>query len=130
MVEVIEGRVRTVPYPSATYHTGPLVHIHHIERVVHGNSIAIKVFGEMKIAAGEYVYAREMMLNTLEVLTLTPEVPLNNGLGYMAQKHVHAKSEYDNYASVDVYDDASNWQSAGTGPTDGSIWLNFIALGE
>ena len=130
MVEVIVGRVRTIPYPADTQYTGPLVHIHHIERVVHGNSIALKVFGEMKIAAGEYVYARELKLNTLQVLVLTPEVPLNNGLGYMAQKYVYHKGEYDNYASIDVYDDASAWQNPGTGPTDGSIWLNFIALGE
>jgi len=130
MMEIIPGRVRTVPYPADTEKTGPLIHIHHVERSVHGNGVAIKVYGEMKIAAGEYVYARELKLNTLEVLLLTPELDKNNTIGYMAQKYIHNKGEYDNYASIDIYADDGTWQSPGTGPTDGSIWLNFIALGE
>jgi len=107
-----------------------LIHIHNVERHVHGNSISIKIFGEMKIAAGQYVYAREFKLNTLQVLLLTPELHTNNGLGYMAQKFIYHKGELDNYASIDIYDDASNWQSPGTGPVDGSIWLDFEAKGE
>lgn len=129
-MEIIEGKVRTVPYPADTEHTGPLIHIHYIERTVHGNGIAIKVYGEMKIAAGEYVYARELKLNTLQVLLLTPELDTNNTIGYMAQKYVHNKGELDNYASIDIYADDGTWQAPGTGPTDGSIWLNFLALGE
>jgi len=130
MMEIITGKVRTVPYPADTKKTVPLIHIHHVERSVHGNGVAIKVYGEMKIAAGEYVYARELKLNTLEVLLLTPELDKNNTIGYMAQKYIHNKGEYDNYASIDIYADDGTWQSPGTGPTDGSIWLNFIALGE
>jgi len=130
MVEVIQGKIRTVPYPEGTYKTCPLIHIHHIERVVHGNGVAIKVYGEMKIAAGEYVYARELKLNTLEVLVLTPEVEKNNSTGYIVQKHVYHKGEYDNYASIDIYDHDGTFQSPGRGPVDGSIWLDFIALGE
>ena len=130
MVEVIIGRERTVPYPADATRSGPLVHIHHIERAVHGNGIVVKIFGEMKIAAGEYVYAREMKLNTLQVLLLTPELNLNNGLGYMAQKYIYHKGGYDNYASIDIYDDNSGFQGPGSGPVGGSIWLNFIALGE
>jgi hypothetical protein len=112
--------------------TGPtsLIHIHNVERHVHGNSISIKIFGEMKIAAGQYVYARELKLNTLQVLTLTPELNLNNTHGYMAQKFIYHKGELDNYASIDVYNDAGTLQSPGTGPVDGSIWLDFIAKGE
>ena len=108
---------------------GPLIHIHYIERVVHGTGIAVKVYGEMKVAAGELVYARELKLNTLEVLLLTPNVSYT-GHGYMAHAYIHNKGEYDNYASIDVFDDTGTWLSPGTGPTDGSIWLNFIALGE
>jgi len=44
----------------------PLIHIHRIERTVHGNGIGIKVFGEMLIAAKEFVYARELKLNTIQ----------------------------------------------------------------
>ena len=130
MVEIIQGKIRTVPYPSDTEKTSPLIHIHYIERTIHGNGIAIKVYGEMKIAAGEYVYARELKLNTLEVLVLTPEVEKNNAKGYMAQKYIYNKGEFDNYASIDIYDHDGTFQAPGTGPIDGSIWLNFIALGE
>jgi len=130
MVQIIQGKVRTVPYPSGTEKTNPLIHIHYIERTVHGNGIAIKVYGEMKIAAGEYVYARELKLNTLKVLLLTPELDTNNTIGYMAQKYIHNKGEFDNYASIDVYADDGTYQAPGTGPVDGSIWLNFLALGE
>ena len=48
----------------------------------------------------------------------------------MAQKFVYHKGEYNNYASIDIYDDASTAQAAGTGPVDGSVWLDFIAKGE
>jgi len=108
----------------------PLIHIHTVRRNVHGNSIHIVVEGEMKIACPCYVYARELKLKTLQVLVLTPELNLNNGLGYMAQKFIYHKGELDNYASIDVYDDASTWQVPATGPVDGSIWLDFIAKGE
>ena len=52
----------------------PVIHIHRIERHVHGNSVCVKVYGEMKIACKEVVFARELKLNSLEVLLLTPEV--------------------------------------------------------
>lgn len=109
---------------------GPLIHIHHIERSVHGNSVAIKVYGQMKIAAKEYVYARELKLNTIEVLLLTAETGVHRL--YNPQKWIYNKGEYDNYASIDVFDDAGNEITAGHtyAPEDGSIWLNFIALGE
>jgi len=127
MVQVIH-RARTADdhgYPGYS----PLIHIHHVERNVFGNGIAIHIYGEMRIAAGEYVYARELKLNTLQVMNLTPEIPRNT-LGYMAQKFIYHKGEYDNYGSIDIYDDASVWQGAGTGPSNGSVWLDFEALGE
>lgn len=114
--------------------SGPVVHIHYIERSVHGNGVAVKVYGELKIAAKEYVYARELKLNTIQVLLLTCETGnVNNA--YTAQKYVHNKGEYDNYASIDVFvhnvaADTVTEATRGGGPADGSIWLNFMALGE
>lgn len=108
----------------------PQIHVHFDHRDIFGNGIAVRVYGEMKIAAGERVWARELGLKTLQVLVLTPELNLNNGLGYMAQKYISFKGRYDNFASIDIYDDASVWQNPGIGPVDGSIWLDFIALGE
>lgn len=108
----------------------PQIQVHYKYRDIFGNGIAVRVYGEMKIAATERVWAQELGLKTIQVLVLTPELPLNNGLGYMAQKYINHKGEYNNYASIDIYDDASTLQAAGTGPVDGSIWLDFIALGE
>lgn len=129
MVEVI--------ITNGSDHTGssqgggnPLIHIYAIERHVHGNGIHGKVWGEMKIAAGERVWAHELKLNSIEVLNLTPELNTPNTHGYITQKHIHHKGEYNNYASIDIYDDAATYQSAGTAPVDGSIWLDFQAKGE
>lgn len=136
MVQVIKPSAHGGSAGPAASGTGPtgLIHIHSVERHVHGNGIKIVVYGEIKIAAGQYVYARELKLNTLEVLLLTPEVNLGGGdvnMGYMAQKFIYHKGELDNYASIDVYDDAGEWQDpAAYGPVDGSIWLDFIAQGE
>ena len=109
---------------------GPLIHIHFIERVVHGSGIAVKVYGEMKIAAKEYVYARELKLNTIETLQLTPHTGSHRG--FMPQKWIYSKGELDNYASIDVFDHAGNEITAGHAhaPEDGSIWLDFCATGE
>ena len=129
MVQVIVGKV------DHTYWGGgsPIIHIHHIERDVFGNGIAIKVYGEMKIAAKEVVFARELKLNTLQVLVLTPETG-RLWTGYLAQKYIYHKGELDNYASIDIFDHNGNEIGPGRqnpGPeTDGSIWLDFIALGE
>ena len=107
---------------------GPLIHIHHIARDIHGNGIAIRVYGEMKIAAKEIVYARELKLNTIQTLNLTTETGKHTL--YHPQKWIYHKGEYDNYASIDIFDDAGNEITAGSGPSDGSVWLDFIALGE
>lgn len=130
MVEVslVRPEDHSSPYPGAG--RCPQIHIHFIHRDIFGNGIAVRVYGEMKIAAGERVWARELGLKTLQVLLLTPELNLNNGIGYMAQKYISFKGRYNNFASIDIYDDASNWQSPGNGPVDGSIWLDFLALGE
>ena len=115
----------------------PLIHVHYVRRDVHGNGIGIKVYGEMKIAAKEVVYARELKLNTLQVLLLTIE----QGEHYMLtpSKYIHAKGMYENYASIDIfgvvgYEMLAGGRTASTLPTylpyDGSIWVNFLALGE
>ena len=118
--------------PESSGGTGAptLIHVHSVQRHVHGNGIKVTIWGEMKIHAGHYVYARELKLNTLQVLMLTPELNLNDTIGYMAQKFIYHKGELDNYASIDVYSDDGTWQGPGTGPVDGSIWLDFIAQGE
>ena len=108
-----------------------MVHIHKVDRMVHGNGIDIKVYGELKIAAGEIIYAYELKLNTLEVLCLTPMV-YSHQRGYMASKYIVDKSHYDNYATIDVWTDDGNHVTPGSAeaPSDGSIWLDFIAEGE
>jgi hypothetical protein len=127
MVEVIKALVAD---HSAYGGGAPLVHIHHIERSVFGNSIAVKVFGEIKIAAGERVWAKELGLKTIEVLDLTPEIPSRQAHGLMANKYIYHKGEYGNYASIDIFDDAGTLKTAGAGPFNGSCWLDFIAVGE
>ena len=129
MVEVIITR--------GSDHTGasqgggnPLIHIYGVERNVTGSGVYGIVYGNMKIAAGERVWAHELKGNSIETLVLTPELNLNNGLGYMAQKYISQPGAYNNYASIDIYDDASVWENAGTGPVDGSIWLDFVARVE
>jgi len=139
MVEVI----RTSSYDRSAFPAeargAPLIHIHLVERHVHGNAIAIKVWGEMKIAAKEIVFARELKLNTVQVLLLTVETGIH--YPFVAQKWIYHKGEYDNYASIDILGPDTSYQyEAGTShaaaarpstlPHDGSIWLNFMALGE
>lgn len=117
----------------------PLIHIHLVERTIHGNHVAVKVWGEMKIAAKEVVFARELKLKTLQVLLLTPEA------GWHAPttvaKNIYHKGELGNYASIDIFGiDAAYEYTAGTRvgtitipsslPYDGSMWLNFMAIGE
>ncbi len=106
----------------------PLIHIHHIERNVFGSGIAIHIYGEMRIAAKEAVYARELMLNTIQTLTLTAETGTHTG--YNPQKYIYHKGEYDNYASVDIFDMDGAEIVTGNGPDEGSVWLDFEALGE
>lgn len=118
--------------PNESSGTGApaLIHIHNIERHVYGNGVTLIAYGEMKIAAGTYIYAKDLKLGTLQVLLLTPELNKNDTHGYMAQKFIYHKGELGNYASIDVYNDAGTWESPGNGPVDGSIWLDFEAIGE
>ncbi len=126
MVQVIRN-VRTsddIGYGNSN----PLIHIHHVERNVFGNGIAIHIYGEMRIAAKEAVYARELKLNTIQTLTLTAETGTHTG--YNAQKYIYHKGEYDNYASIDIFNMAGTEITRGSGPDEGSVWLDFEALGE
>ena len=143
MVQVITGadtrRGVTIPEGTPAGQGTPLIHVHYVRRDVHGNGIGIKVYGELKIAAKEIVYARELKLNTLQVLSLTIE----QGTHYMLtpSKWISNKGEYDNYASIDIfgvtgyemrsrYADRTQVTVPNTLPYDGSIWVNFVALGE
>lgn len=127
MVEVIQ----TLAANHVLYGGGaPLIHIYGIERHVHGNGVWLVVYGEMKIAAGERVWASELKTNSIEVLVLTCEMNRNDGHGYIAQKYIHQKGAYENYASIDIYDDLGVFKARGLGPIDGSIWLDFICKAE
>jgi len=133
MVQVI---IQPRPDNSATHWwqqpTGtPEIHVHFIERNVFGNGIGIRVYGELKIASGEIVYARELKLNCLQVLVLTPEYSRQPTVQvYTPVKWIYHKSEFDNWASIDIYEATDGWESRGNLPSDGSIWLDFVALGE
>ena len=123
---------------SAAAYGAPLIHIHDIERHVFGNGIVVKVWGQMKIAAKEVVFARELKMNTLQVLLLTVET--GHHWPWSANKWVYHKGEFDNYASIDILSPQTGYQFdadsrtdlvvASELPADGSIWLNFMALGE
>lgn len=137
MVEVIHRLRATGDIGAGKY--GPLIHIHDVERHVFGNGIVVKVWGEMKIAAKEVVYARELKLNTIQVLLLTGES--SHHYPFTAMKWIYRKGEYDNYASIDIFGPSTAYQyeanaksseltAPSTLPHDGSIWLNFMALGE
>lgn len=117
----------------------PLVHIHSIRREVFGNEVSLWVAGEMKIASKEVVFAKELKLNTIQVLVLTAES--GDHTAWIPKKWIYHKGQYDNYASIDVmaydayqYTAGTRGQSAITAPAalpyDGSIWLNFVAVGE
>ena len=122
----------------------PLIHIHSIKREVFGNEISLWVAGEMKIAAKEVVFAKELKMNTIQVLVLTPEAA--DHVPYVVSKWIHHKGEYDNYASIDIFAPTAGYEMrSGTRqdqvptptigasshlPYDGSLWLNFVAVGE
>lgn len=106
----------------------PLIHIHSVRRHIHGNEVSITIKGDLRIAAKEVVYARDLKLNTIQTLQLTTET--GEHTLYHPQKYIHAKGEYDNYASVDIFGHDDTEITAGSGPDEGSVWLDFEALGE
>jgi hypothetical protein len=143
MVEVYQA--------NATDHIGygggnPLVHIHSIRREVFGNEISLWVAGEMKIAAKEVVFAKELKLNSIQVLVLTPEAA--DHVPYIVNKWIYRKGLYDNYASIDIFAPTAGYElrtltqdrqaqvptptigATSILPYDGSLWLNFIAVGD
>ncbi len=124
---------------GAASYGAPLIHIHDVERNVFGNGIVVKVRGQVKIAAKEVVFARELKLNTLQTLQLTVET--GHHWPWTANEWIYHKGEFDNYASIDILSPqtAYQWDAdsrndptvvPSTLPADGSIWLNFMALGE
>jgi len=115
---------------------GPRLEIQVQERFVRGESVHVKVYGEMKIGAKEVIYARDLGLKTLQLLILQPEHGTHNP--YTTGVWIYRKGELDNYASVDIfsmdgyemYSSRVSVSAATTLPYDGSLWLGFIALGE
>jgi hypothetical protein len=120
MVEVIQDSTRA---------PAPLIHIYFQERGVAGSGIASKTYGDVLIASREQLFAREVKLNTLWGLQLTPHLA-NFVHGYEPMKWINQPGMYDNYATIQVFDDAGAEQTAGIGPCNGSVWLDFIAIGE
>jgi hypothetical protein len=131
------------PSDHTSYGGGnPLIHIHTIKREVFGNSVCLWVAGEMKIAAKQVVFAKELKLNTIQVLVLTPEAA--DHMPYQVSKWIYHKGLYDNYASIDIFATQGYEMKTGSStqiqtnapgasstlPYDGSLWLNFIAVGE
>jgi len=117
---------------------GPRLEIQVKERFVSGESVHVKVYGEMKLGAKEVIYARDLGLRTMQLLMLQPEHGTHNA--YTTGVWIHNKGELDNYASVDTFSMASyellssgrssSLEAATSLPYDGSLWLGFIALGE
>ena len=117
---------------------GPRFEIQVQERVVAGEHVFVRVYGEMKIGAKERVYARDLGLRTIQLLMLQPEHGTHNA--YTTGVWIYRKGELDNYASVDIFSmDSYEMLSSGrvgslsaatSLPYDGSLWLGFIALGE
>jgi len=116
--------VEVIKVPQYT----PRVEIHTMQRFVHGNCTMLKSIGEILIAAKEYVYAWQLGLKTIETMRLTAEGA--NHAAYIPQKWVYHKGEYDNYASIDIFDAADAEITAGSGPSSGSVWLNYVAEGD
>jgi len=132
MVQVIQR-----PRPSGDYWwnsaaTGtPKIHIHRVDKNLFGNGVGVRVVGEMLIASGELVYARELKLHSLQTLQLTPEYSRQPTVQvYTPVKWIYHKGELDNWASIDVYEATDGWEAAGNLPSDGSIWLDFVADGD
>jgi len=116
---------------------GPRLEIQVQERVVAGEHVFVRVYGEMKIGAKERIYARDLGLRTLQLLMLQPEHGTHNP--YTTGVWIYRKGELDNYASIDIFSMAGfemylnarvTVSAATTLPYDGSLWLGFIALGE
>ena len=140
MVEVIESRAAD----HTNYGGGnPLIHIHNIKREVFGNEVSLWVAGEIKIAAKQVVFAKELKMNTIQTLVLTPEAA--NHTPYIVNKWIWRKGYYGNYASIDIFAPTAGYElMAGSRtqvatptvgassqlPYDGSLWLNFFATGE
>jgi len=123
----------------------PLVHIHSIRREVFGNEISLWVAGEMRIAAKQVVFAKELKLNSIQVLVLTPESA--DHVPYIVSKWIYRKGQYDNYASIDIFAPTAGYELRSNNgqrtqvatptidansqlPYDGSLWLNFVAVGD
>lgn len=139
MVEVIHilhtdpnaASVIAGPY-TANVKLSARVEIHSIERVVSGYTTCTKIYGEIKIAAREAVWAHELKLSTIRMMLLTPENTWGAGAEWSAKVYIRSKGQFDNWASIDIYDDAGAYITPGHAQAqdNGSVWLAFMALGE
>ena len=139
MVEVIHifhtdpGALATVPGPyTGLTKLSARVEIQAIERLTSGYSNVVKVYGEMKIGARESVYAHELKLSTIKMILLTPENTWGNGAEWAAKVYIRQKGQFDNWASIDIYDSTGAEITPGHAQAqdNGSVWLAFLAVGE
>ena len=100
-------------------HNGARVDVHFEDRPIHGNGVAVRTYGELKISHGQIVYAYDLKQKSIQVLQLTAET--HNP--YFPTKWVSDKGKIPNKATIYIWD-------ATTGdPYVGSVWLNFEAIG-
>lgn len=85
----------------------------------------IEVLAQGRTAAG-YVYARNLHLKSIENLLLTADTGAGATVyDVFATKQIPNKGRKSNYASIFVWD-----ANAGTLLSSGSVYLNFLAMGE
>ena len=92
---------------------------------------AVMVWGEALLAAQEVIRSQDLDLKTIKNLILTVETgkyTIDPHSGQRdtipwATKYVWKPGEPDNEATIYLWDDTSTEHT-------GSVWLNFLALGE
>ena len=92
---------------------------------------AVQVWGEVLIASQQVIYARDLCLKTIKNFIAIPETGKYTIDPYSGQrdtipwvtKYLYNKGEPDNWATIHLWDDTSTEHT-------GSVWLNFVALGE
>lgn len=89
------------------------------------------VWGEVLLASQEVIRSQDLDLMTIKNLVLTPTTGKYTIDPHSEQedtipwptKYLYNKGEPDNEATVYLWDDTSTEHT-------GSVWLNFLALGE
>lgn len=108
--------------------SGAQIKIHYIEKMPGVETV--KSWGTMKVGHCNSIEARSFGLKTLQVAVLTPDNYYNDNQkgSVWVNKHITPEEgQLDNNLTISIYD------SAGIHPNTaaaGSIWCNFVVLGE